>query len=208
MLASDLNNPEFAGAINPDSRLAVQFYKRPIENEFRSQLENRPIFEEMDFVKIYVPGDSTTVIDTAVREEHKKRFPLQWAHYQNTHGSDTKEIGTPLAQWPQLNKAQVEELRALKFFTVESVAGASDQNIVKIGMLAGMSPHAFREKAQRFLRVAHDDAATQAAEERAKFLEEENKKLREETEKKLAELQAQIASLSKRRGRKPKVAAE
>jgi hypothetical protein len=74
-LASDLDNPDYTGATNPDSRLAVMFYSKPIENEFQSMAQGRPIFEDRDFVKIFVPGDPTTVVDTFVREDHKARFP-------------------------------------------------------------------------------------------------------------------------------------
>lgn len=209
MLASDLNNPEYAGAVNPDSRLAVQFYSRPLQNEFESEKQGRPIFADMDFVKIFVPGDSTTVIDVPVREEHKKRFPLHWAHYQNKHGGDQKEIGTPLSQWPRLSQAQVEELRALKFYTVENVANASDANLQRLGMVAGTSPHAFRDHAIRFLSLAKDDATAQAAEDRAKALEDQMAAMREAHEKALAEMRELVTQAApKKRGPKPKAQAQ
>jgi hypothetical protein len=141
-------------------------------------------------VKIFVPGDPTTVVDTFVREDHKVRFPLHWAHYQNKHGGDPKEIGTPLSHWPRLQPSQVEELRALKFYTVEAVAGASDAQLQRIGMVAGMSPYAFRDAAVRFLALAKDDSKAAEVEARAKALEEENKKLREDSEKAMAEMRA------------------
>lgn len=211
LLASDANNPEFTGAHNPDSRLAVQFYSKPVQNEWETAKQNRAIFQDVDYVRIIVPGDSTSIIDVPVREDHKARFPMHWAHYQNKHGGDASEIGTPLSQWPLITASQGEELRALKFKTVESIAHASDQNIQRIGMLAGMGAYAFRERAQRFLKVALDDSTVQAAEERAKAAEEETKKLREETEQKMAalreEMEAKIAQAAapKKRGRKPKV---
>lgn len=218
MIASDLNNPEYAGASNPDARLAVQFYSKPMQNEFESEKQGRPIFYDCDFVKIFVPGDSTSVIDVPVREDHKKRFPLHWAHYQNKHGGDSKEIGTPLSHWPRLSQAQVEELRALKFYTVENVAGASDANLQRLGMVAGMSPYAFRDHAIRFLNLAKNDSTAQAAEERAKALEAENAqlkadtaaelaKMREDTEKAMAEMRAMVAAatVKGKPGRKPKV---
>lgn len=201
-LASDLDNTDFVGATNPDSRLAVHFYKKALPHEFESQKQGRPIFYEVDFVRIQVPGDPTLAVDTPVREDHKQRFPLHWARYQNAHGGDVKEVGTPLDQWPALNKAQVEELRAQKFTTIESIATASDAQLQRIGMTAGMSPFAFRERAQRFLKVAHDDAVANQAEERNKALE---KQLQDQAEAMKA-MQEQLASLSqpKKRGRKPK----
>lgn len=218
-LASDLDNTDFVGAVNPDSRLAVQFYTKSIQNEFESERQGRPIFFDSVFVKIFVPGDPTSIIDTMARDEHKKRFPLHWAHYQNAHSGDTKEMGTPLSQWPRITQAQAEELRALKFYTVESVAGASDAQLQRIGMIAGMSPYAFRDHAVRFLKAAQDDSVAKeaedrakAAEERAAALEAEIQKQREETAQQLADMQAQIKALlpkpKGKPGRKPKVLTE
>lgn len=166
LLASDANNPEFTGAYNPDSRLAVQFYSRPVQNNFQSNAQGRPIFDDVDFVKIFVPGDNTLTIDTAVHDAHKKRFPIQWAHYKNTKGSGDSIHGTAISAWSLLTGGQVEQLKALKFYTVESIASASDSQISNVGMVAGMQPHAFRDRARLFLKVANDDslAATQAKE--------------------------------------------
>lgn len=209
MLASDLNNPEFAGAVNPDMRLACKFYSKPVRQAYASEQEGRPIYSDVDYVQIFVPGDSTTVIDTPVRDDHKRRFPLQWAHYQNRHGTDAREVGTPLDKWPRITPAQAEELRALKFYTVENVANASDANLQRIGMIAGMSPFAFREAAMRFLRVAKDDAAVAQATEAAKAAEERTRALEETIaaqQKALEELQARLESTppAPRRGRPPK----
>ena len=190
LVASDLNHPDYAGATNPDSRLACKFYSRPVKMEFDSQTAGRPIFKDVDYVQIFVPGDSTSILDTPAREDHKKRFPLQWAHYQNKHGGDAREIGTPLAQWPRITPAQVEELRALKFYTVEAIAHASDQNIQHIGMIAGMSPYALRDHAIRFLNVAAGDSVAASAEAKAKELEEKNKSL----EERLAALESMLSA--------------
>ena len=80
MLASDLNNPEFVGASNPDARLSVVFFSKPLKNNFRTEQEGRPIFDDCDMVRIYVPGDDKNIVETFVRDDHKRRFPLQWAH--------------------------------------------------------------------------------------------------------------------------------
>jgi hypothetical protein len=207
-LASDLDNTDFTGASNPDSRLAVMFYSRPMPHEFESEKQGRPIFYDQDFVKIFVPGDTTSVIDTPVRDEHKKRFPLHWAHYQNKHGGDQKEIGTPLSQWPRLSPAQVEELHALKFYTVENVANASDASLQRLGMVAGMSPFAFRDHAIRFLALAKDDSIAHAAEEKAKALEARLEAMQQETDAKIAAAVAAAvaaATAPKKRGPKAKV---
>lgn len=187
---------------NPDSRLFVQFYSKPMQNAFKTQVEGRPIFEDIVFVKIYVPGDNTTVIDTPARDDHKARFPLHWAHYQNTNGGEL-EAGTPLKAWSILSAAQVEELRALKFFTVESVATASDAQLQRIGMIAGMAPTAFRERAQRYLHAAKDEGFGNLQAERAKKLEEENAQMKSDMDE-MRKMIAELAQNQKKTpGRKP-----
>lgn len=216
-IASDSDNQNFTGAFNADSRLAVRFYVKPVPNNFETQAQGRPIFTDVDFVEIFVPGDNNTVIDQPVREDHKKRFPLQWAHFMNKHANDPREIGTPLSAWPQVTASQVEEFRALKFFTVDSIANASDQNIQRVGMLAGMSPYAFREKAQQFLKIASGVAVANDAEKHAKEAEAKNAELTRqlaENNAKLQLMQEQMAQLLEssakpaKRGPKPKEKAE
>lgn len=181
MLASDLNNPEFQGAIaNPDSRLSVVFYNRPVQNNFKTEKEGRPIFEDVSFVRITLPGDSNNIIDTPVRDEHKQRFPIQWARFENSRAGDGQMIGTPLSAWPLITAAQAEELKALKFMTVEQVAGAADSQLQRLGMVAGMSPYAFRERAQRYLKIAKEEADTHQSEARIKELEEEVARMKEQ----------------------------
>jgi len=188
---------------NADSRLQVRFYKRAIQQDDASAEAGRPIFKEFDFVHICVAGDTLTEIDTYALEQHKKRFPLHWADYQNKLGSDDQGyIGTPLAEWPLVSKSQAEELRAMKFHTVESVAEASDQQLQRIGMAAGMSPYAFRDKAKAFLNLATNAAETDKREQEINSLKEElakkdqeNAKIKAETDAKIALMQEQMATV-------------
>jgi len=188
---------------NADSRLQVRFYKRPVQQEAETLASGRPIYKEFDFVHICVAGDTLTEIDTYVLQSHKTRFPIQWANYQNRIGKDDQEvIGTPVAEWPLVSKSQAEELRAMRFYTVEAIAGASDQQLQRMGMAAGMSPYAFRDKAKSFLNLASDSAETdkrtqeinELKEELAKKAEE-NAKIKAETDAKMALMQEQMASI-------------
>jgi hypothetical protein len=188
---------------NADARLQVRFYKRPVQQEAETLASGRPIYKEFDFVHICVAGDTLTEIDTYVLQNHKTRFPIQWANYQNRIGKDDQEvIGTPVAEWPLVSKSQAEELRAMRFYTVEAIAGASDQQLQRMGMAAGMSPYAFRDKAKSFLNLASDSAETdkrtqeinELKEELAKKAEE-NAKIKAETDAKMALMQEQMATI-------------
>lgn len=180
---------------NADSRLAVRFESKPRKNEFASEREGRPIYEDIDYITIYVPGDSTLTVVAEVREDHKARFPIQWAHYQNKHKDDPRNTGTPISQWPMVTPAMAEELRAMKFFTVESIAQASDSQLSNLGMKAGMNPLTFRSRAQNYLKVAADESLSSKQDEQIRRLQEENTSIRAETDAKLAAMQEQMAQL-------------
>ena len=203
-----------------DSRLQVRFYKRPVQQEHESQEAGRPIFKEFDFVHICVAGDTLTEIDTYVLPSHKTRFPQQWANYMNRQGANEPAIvGTPVSEWPIVSKSQAEELRALKFHTVEAIAHASDQQLQRMGMAAGMSPYAFRDKAKSFLNLATSSAETDKREQEINSLKEElakkdleTAKMKAETDAKLAQMQDQMAAIlaavGEKKPRKKAVATE
>ena len=205
---------------NADSRLQVRFYKRPVQQEQESLEAGRPIYKEFDFVHICVAGDTLTEIDTYVLPSHKTSFPIQWANYMNRQGANEPEVvGTPVAEWPLVSKSQAEELRAMKFHTVESIAGASDQQLQRMGMAAGMSPYAFRDKAKSFLNLATSSAETDKREQEINSLKEElakkdleTAKMKAETDAKLAQMQDQMATIlaavGEKKPRKKAVATE
>ena len=180
---------------NADSRLAVKFHSAPVKNEFESERQGRPIFEDRDMITIYVPGDSTLTVVAEVREDHKQRFPLQWAHYRNKHSDDPRNIGTPISEWPLVTPAMAEELRGLRFFTVESVAAASDNQLQSIGMRVGMNPLTFRERAKNYLSLAAGEANMSERDAEIKRLIEENASIKAETDDKIEKMQEQMAQL-------------
>ena len=180
---------------NADSRLAVTFYKRSVKQEDESIAAGRPIYKEFDFVRICVPGDNLTEIDTYAQESHKARFPRQWAHYMNQTAGHEQIVGTPIEEWTLISRSQAEELKGIKFRTVEDVANCSDLQLQRIGMIAGMSPHGFREKAKQFLNLATETAEVAQKEAEMQALREENAKIKAETDAKLAQMQEQMSAL-------------
>jgi hypothetical protein len=203
-----------------DSRLQVRFYKKSVQQEQESIDAGRPIYKDFDFVHICVAGDTLTEIDTYALQNHKQRFPIQWANYMNRQGAHDEEVvGTPIAEWPLVSKSQAEELRAIKFQTVESIANASDLQLQRMGMMAGMSPYAFRDKAKAFLNLATSAAETDKREHEINALKQElaqkeleTAKIRQETEAKMALMQEQMASIlaavGEKKTRKKTVATE
>ena len=163
MLASDLNNPEFVGATNPDSLLFVEFYwhtpidkwgseeasgaagRRVVVNMKKLKIDANGKATKLDedlrvpYVRIMRPGDQTSIIETAVREDHKMRWPQQWLYWQMAEGLVDDGAGIPgwkIDEWPHLDgqPTLLRDLKYMRFHTVEMIAGASDAQVQKMGI--------------------------------------------------------------------------
>lgn len=135
-----------------DKKLFVQFYLRAVLNNFKSAQEGRPIFDEQDYIRIIVPGDKNTIIDTKVTPEYQSRFATQFEKYKKNQSQTV--TGTPLEVWPQMTVGQVAELKAMNVHTVEQLAELPDNLAQRI-----MGSHDLRRRAAAFLDVAAGDAA-------------------------------------------------
>ena len=191
-----------------NKRLSVQFFKKPLINPAKTAAEGREIYDDVIWIKKMIPGDALNIIERPIYEQDKMEFPLHWAHFQNQHGSDEMLSGTPLSEWSLISRSQAEELKGLKFYTIEQSAEASDLALQRMGMSAGMSPYTFRDKAKAFLNKSSSDAEALKRDESLKALEAENERLRAENKAEMDKLKAQLDMLmyaQKPRGRKPKV---
>tara|TARA_R110000868_G_scaffold247991_3_gene504350 strand:+ start:4842 stop:5441 length:600 start_codon:yes stop_codon:yes gene_type:complete len=194
MLDSDIGN-----SILP----AVRFYQKEVEHPFNTQKEGRPIFYMADFVRIEIPGNQFSIIDTFAGENHKKQYPIAWARYQNEKrelGDDMDISGTSLRDWPILTAAQVRELKHYHFYTVEQVAASSDDQVSKITMVVGMAGHAFRDKAQNYLKRAKDSSILDSQAEELRKRDAEIEALKQQMQELMAAVKPDEA---KKRGRKP-----
>jgi hypothetical protein len=133
-----------------DKKLFVIFYKDAIKNEFKSTEAGRPIFDELDLVKIMTPGSRDTFVGDAT-EQYQKRFPDQWARYKA--GQDQSMSGTPLNVLPWLSIAQIAEFKAMSCHTVEQLVSIPDNVSQKF-----MGYHGIKQRAQQYLDAAKDSA--------------------------------------------------
>lgn len=150
-IASDLNNKNFMGSVNPDSLLHVEFYWHEPEDMNKSMEAGKIIKgQKIPYIRIQAPGDKSSVVETPVRDDHKRRWPERWLYWQMKEGMiDSADVpGWKLEEWTHLNADQVRELKYLRFSVVEQLAGASDEQIQKVGM-GGL---ALREAARQALR--------------------------------------------------------
>lgn len=151
------DTPDFDAAADKGDTARPRFYTKPVQNNFRSESEGRPIFDEKEFVEILVPGDRKTVMDTFVKEEHRRRWPREYAAFKA--GLEVPTEGTPLEEWPAITRSQVEELRFGHIRTVEQLAALPDN---ALNTTVPMGGYPLREKAQRWLAAQAGNAQTEA----------------------------------------------
>lgn len=157
-----------------------RFYLDPVQDEVASATQGRPIFRQVERVETIMPGNPHTRPVNNVTDEHRGRWPKEYAAFRE--GIDISPDGTPIEEWPILNRAQVAELKYLGIKTVEHIANLSDHDLQRIGM----GGRVLKDKALAFL----DDAASVALSEK---LSKENDDLRS----RMAALENQNAELGR-----------
>lgn len=146
----------------------------------------RQIWREVEYITMMTPGDKTNVVIRPVRKDKAvddtKRFPAQWAAFKA--GVDQNAVsGTLLARWPALNRAQVKEYNSEKIYTVEQLAGMTDDVCHRFGPGA----ISMREKAKDFLKLSEGLAPLEEARAEVEDLRTQLKELRELVAKKSEE---------------------
>lgn len=115
-----------------DSSMLCIFYKRAVHNAVKSAQAGRPMYEDMDYVRIQQPGETTQVVDRPAQQADKQRWPHQWQAY--AAGKDQVAEGTPLGLLFPRHPSAVAMLQAIGIMTVEHLANASATAIAAIGM--------------------------------------------------------------------------
>jgi hypothetical protein len=127
------------------------FRREPVENAFKSNAAGHPVYDEVEMVEIITPGVHRSGFDGRVTAEHKRRWPVQYAKFQQ--GLEAVVEGTPLEAWPALSKTQVINYQSRNIKTVEQLAMLSD------GQLTELGDRKYRDDALKWLEKAWDGEA-------------------------------------------------
>lgn len=194
MQVADYNHEDFQSN-QGDETAMVRFYSKSYPDQAKTKEEGRPIFKDVDIIEIRFPGNKDFTA-RPVTESDKRRFPRHWEAYQARVSQEDVLEGTPLAEWPQITRSQVEELAFYNVKTVEQLVEMSDTHSQQF-----MGINNLRRKAQEWLDAAADGKA--AAELQAELAK------RDEL---LEQMQARMEELEKNQkkapGRKPKAKQE
>lgn len=137
-----------------DARLFVEFVSRSVQDEVQSRDAGRPVFVQVDYVRIRQPGERDEILRPAHRGD-QQRFSRRWQAYQE--GRQELPAGTPLSILFPNNPEVVENLKYDKIFVVEQLAALNDTQIGNIG-LGGRQ---FVDKAKAFLAAASNGKGLQ-----------------------------------------------
>ena len=182
-------SPAETGGYDPaaaagDGRLFIEFRKEwsAHPNKEKSAELGRPFFDEVEYIRIYAPGDRNNVVDCPVNDVHRGRFSAQYQRWVNGNRSENAMEGTPIEKWPECTRGDVEGLKYLHIYTVEQLCTLDDNVLTKNPGLREM-----QKRARQWIDVATRNAA--ASQLRAE---------KEKAESEKAALQNQLAEQAKR----------
>lgn len=131
-----------------DDKLHLTFYVRPVLNAVKSEAAGRPVYDEVDYVKVYTPGSQLSVIDAPMTAgTYMKRFGERYRKWKA--GQAELISGTPIDAFPFLigKVGLVAELRSMHVHTVEQLADMADNHLQNF-----MGGQELRRKAQDYIK--------------------------------------------------------
>lgn len=134
-----------------DKDLVVKFTAETVLNAFKSQGAGAPIYDPVDMITVYHPGEPLHTPKRVVNELDKRRFRDQWQAYKEN--KEQKVEGTPLSVLFPHQPEIVHTLAAMHISTVQQLANITDT--ATQNMMFGFN---LREKAQKYLAITEKSA--------------------------------------------------
>lgn len=164
-----LQDPQY----KTDDGAALRIWADSLPNNFLTEREGRPIYDEVILCEVITPGsrDSTPVFEVErTFHELMAHPPQQGSKYatfkqyiedfKKGMSADASLAGTPLTQWSEMNRSMVATLRSADIFTVEALALLPDSKL----SVVGPDGRTWRAKAAAYIENAKNGAfATELA---------------------------------------------
>ena len=155
----DVNDFTPQGQQAGDEKLLVKFFVKPREDKAATLKAGRPMFSDVEYIDIRIPGNRTGGACRPASHADKQRFPRHYAAFKQRIEAPLE--GTPLAEWPMVTRSQVEEFSFHNIKTVEHLAELSDTHASNF-----MGINALKKKAKTWLESAGKTADAAAIAER------------------------------------------
>jgi len=112
-------------------RSRPRFHYRSVKDEEESRRVGHPVFRDVEYVEIFLPGNITERPCLRVSDVHRKRWPREYEAFKAGEGE--KIDGYPVSEWPMATVAVVDTLKAVGILSLEDLAAAADEDLRKIG---------------------------------------------------------------------------
>lgn len=100
--------------------ILVEIYDRAEKDEIASKDSDVPIFKTTTYIKKKVPN-SRDIYDQPVKPKDRDKYKDLFVAFEK--GQEVILDGTPIEEWPQLDIASIETLKALSIYTIQAAAG-------------------------------------------------------------------------------------
>ena len=146
----------------------VEFELRPEEDREASIDQGMPVFKDVEFAMITMPGGGL-VVDKPINEallyewkngDNRRKPPSPFAYRAYEAWKEGREApvnGTDLKNWPGVTPAQLKTCQNATVRTIEDLAAANADTIRKLGM-GGV---AMMEKAKAYLAAANQNKTSE-----------------------------------------------
>lgn len=172
-----MNNNRYA----MDDKLHIVFEYRPGIDKTKSEEAGHPVHKDVLWILLTPPGGDTR--ERPVDSIDKVRFAQRIAQFEATQGESDGIEGFRLEEWPQITRAQAENLKYRKIYTVEQLAETPDGNLQNV--MGGMG---LKQKAAEYLeKTTGAEAQLAAMAKRIEELEAQAEKPRRGRPKKVEE---------------------
>ena len=122
-----------------DRGLFVTFYNEAVQSPFKSEEAGHPVFDDVPYIHIMFPGNSTTQVRRPVKLKQgedgapsdPQRWPKQWQAFKSQ--SEQVHSGIPITEWPPITKSQALALKGIHIHTVEALAEVPDNGLTWLG---------------------------------------------------------------------------
>ena len=143
----------------------VEFYTSTKENKTKTAEAGRPIFDDIENVRIKFPADKHSVLvapanstgqmrdaNTNERLTYAQQYPEHYKAFKE--GQEYIGSGTPLKELVFLTESKRQELRALNIHTAEAIAALDGQALGRLGMNA----RELKTQAEEYIKKADGSA--------------------------------------------------
>lgn len=163
------------------SHVTPRFYEEMVKTDQISPETGLPVFRSIEYVELLIAGDKGNSPTKRVNDAIRQQFPNEYARWKATKvNADMIGDGIPLSLWPLIPKEVAKGLEYMNVFTVQQLAGLTDQQISKPGSI-GLRD--FREKAKSFIESAKNTAPLAKVEAEMSDLRKRHELLQEQFSK-------------------------